>query len=64
MAFQFARVLEHAISVFGSLKLAEEWLGRPCRYLDGEVPLDVIDNPIGFQTVEDYLQRIEYGVYQ
>jgi len=64
VAFQFARVLEHAISVFGSLKLAEEWLGRPCRYLDGEVPLDVIDNPIGFQTVEDYLQRIEYGVYQ
>lgn len=64
VAFQYAKVLEHAISVFGSQKLAEEWLGRPCKYLDGTVPLDVIDNPVGFQAVEDYLERIRYGVYQ
>lgn len=64
VAFQYAKVLEHAINVFGSQKLAEEWLGRPCKYLDGAVPLDVIDNPVGFQTVEDYLERIRYGVYQ
>lgn len=64
VAFQYAKVLEHATKVFGTQKLAEEWLGRPCKYLDGDVPLDVIDNPIGFQTVEDYLERIEYGVYQ
>lgn len=64
VAFQYAKVLEHAINVFGTQKLAEEWLGRPCKYLDGDVPLDVIDNPMGFQTVEDYLERIEYGVYQ
>ncbi|MFD2645581.1 type II RES/Xre toxin-antitoxin system antitoxin [Pseudomonas japonica] len=64
VAFQFARVLEHAINVFGSLRLAEEWLGRPCKHLDGDVPLDMIDNPVGFQAVEDYLERIEYGVYQ
>lgn len=64
VAFQFARVLEHAIEVFGSLSLAEEWLGSPCKYLDGDVPLDVIDNPVGFQAVEDYLERIEHGVYQ
>ncbi|KQQ55540.1 hypothetical protein ASF84_09320 [Pseudomonas sp. Leaf127] len=64
VAFQYAKVLEHAINVFGDQKLAEEWLGRPCKYLDGNVPLDVIDNPVGFQAVEDYLERIEYGVYQ
>ncbi|EMJ4936110.1 antitoxin Xre/MbcA/ParS toxin-binding domain-containing protein [Pseudomonas aeruginosa] len=64
VAFQYAKVLEHAINVFGTQKLAEEWLGRPCKYLDGDVPLDVIDNPVGFQAVEDYLERIEYGVYQ
>lgn len=64
VAFQFARVLEHAINVFGSQRLAEEWLGRPCKQLDGDVPLDMIDNPVGFQVVEDYLERIEYGVYQ
>lgn len=64
IAFQYARVLEHAITVFGNQKLAEEWLGRPCKYLDGDVPLDVIDNPVGFQAVEDYLERIALGVYQ
>jgi len=64
VAFQYAKVLEHAIKVFGSQRLAEEWLGRPCKYLDGDVPLDMIDNPVGFQAVEDYLERIEYGVYQ
>jgi len=64
VAFQYAKVLEHAINVFGTQKLAEEWLGRPCKYLDGDVPLDVIDNPVGFQAIEDYLERIEYGIYQ
>ena len=63
-AFQYTKVLEHATNVFGTQKLAEEWLGRPCKYLDGDVPLDVIDNPVGFQAIEDYLERIEYGVYQ
>ncbi|MGV8863220.1 MAG: antitoxin Xre/MbcA/ParS toxin-binding domain-containing protein [Pseudomonas sp.] len=64
VAFQFAKILEHAISVFGSLTSAEEWIGRSCKYLDGFVPLDVIDNPIGFQMVENYLERLELGVYQ
>ena len=64
VALQYAKVLEHAITVFGSQPLAEEWLGRPSQFLRGGVPLDMIDNPVGFQAVEDYLERIEYGVYQ
>nr|WP_192963540.1 antitoxin Xre/MbcA/ParS toxin-binding domain-containing protein [Pseudomonas fluorescens]CEK42209.1 hypothetical protein PQBR57_0256 [Pseudomonas fluorescens SBW25] len=64
VAFQYAKALEHATTVFGSQKLAEEWLGRPCKYLEGEVPLEVIDNPVGFQAVEDYLERMTLGVYQ
>lgn len=64
VAFQYATVLEHANKVFGTQKLAEEWLGRPYAYLDGEIPLDVIGNPGGFQMINDYLARIEYGVYQ
>lgn len=64
VAFQYAKVLEHAIDVFGSQKLAEEWLGRPCKSLDGDVPLDIVENSVGYQAVEDYLERIESGVYQ
>lgn len=64
VAFQYAKVLEHAITVFGDQKLAEQWLGNPCKQLGGNVPLDMIDNTVGFQAVEDYLTRIELGVYQ
>ena len=64
VAFQFATLLERATKVFGTQMLAEEWLGRPCRYLEGEIPLDVVSNPVGFQVVNDCLERIEYGVYQ
>lgn len=64
VAFQYATVLEHAIDIFGTQRLAEEWLGRTCRYLDGDIPLDVIDNPLGFQAVKVYLERIKYGTYQ
>lgn len=64
VAFQYAQTLEHATNVFGSQQLAEDWLKKPCKYLDGNVPLELIDNSLGFQVVEDYLTRIEYGVYQ
>jgi len=64
VAFQYAKALEHATSVFGTLKSAEGWLDRPCRYLSGNVPIDLIDNPLGFRAVEAYLERIELGVYQ
>lgn len=50
VAFQFAKVLEHATTVFGTQRLAEEWLDRPCKHLAGNVPLNLIDNPIlGFR---------------
>ncbi|WP_434603905.1 DUF2384 domain-containing protein [Pseudomonas sp. R3-56] len=61
---QYARTLDHATEVFGSQSLAQDWLKKPCRYLDGHVPLELIDKPLGFQTVKDYLRRIEQGVYQ
>lgn len=64
VAFQYAQALEHATEVFGSQSLAEDWLEKPCKYLDGHAPLELIDNSLGFQVVEDYLSRIEHGVYQ
>ncbi|MHC8401102.1 antitoxin Xre/MbcA/ParS toxin-binding domain-containing protein [Pseudomonas sp. MDT1-17] len=64
VAFQYAQALEHAINVFGNQQLAEDWLKKPCKYLDGNIPLELIDNSLGFQVVEDYLTRIEHGVYQ
>lgn len=64
VAFQYAQVLEHATHAFGSQELAEDWLRKPSKFLDGLVPLDMIANPQGFQAVEDYLERMVMGVYQ
>ncbi|MCE0967164.1 MULTISPECIES: antitoxin Xre/MbcA/ParS toxin-binding domain-containing protein [unclassified Pseudomonas] len=64
VAFMYARVFELAFIAFGSHHLAEQWLGQPCRALDGDVPLYVVDNPCAFRLVEAYLQRIEFGIYQ
>lgn len=63
-AFQYAQMLERSILVFGTQASAEEWLGRPCRSLDGNVPLIMVENSIGAQVVDEYLRRIESGVYQ
>lgn len=63
VAFQFARVLEHATTIFGSLQLAEEWLENPGRHLAGYVRLDMGGNPLGFKVIADYLQRVALVVY-
>lgn len=62
VAFQHA--LEHASTVFGSRLLAEQWLKSPCKHLEDQAPQDLLDNALGFEQVERYLTRIEYGVYQ
>ncbi|MGY2963173.1 putative toxin-antitoxin system antitoxin component (TIGR02293 family) [Pseudomonas sp. TE36184] len=64
IAFQYAKALEQATVVFGTQMIAEEWLSRPCKYLSGLIPLDLIENAIGFQAVRHYLERIELGIYQ
>lgn len=64
VAFQYAQALEGAIAVFGSRPLVEAWHGRPCRHLEGYVPLDMVESAVGFQAVESYLKRVEIGVYQ
>lgn len=64
IAFQYAKVLEHATTVFGALRLAEEWLAKPCRRFDDNTPLDLAGNPVGFQVIENYLERVELGIYQ
>jgi putative toxin-antitoxin system antitoxin component (TIGR02293 family) len=64
VSFQFEEVFKHAIIVFGDQQLAEDWLKKPCRYLGNKIPLELINTPLGFQVIEDYLTRIEHGVYQ
>lgn len=64
VAFQYAQVLDHACSVFGGKPFAEQWLKSPCKQLECQIPLELLDNALGFEQVEGFLTRIEYGVYQ
>ncbi|KIR18140.1 hypothetical protein PFLU4_15290 [Pseudomonas fluorescens] len=62
-ALNYAEVLEKATAVLGSRELAEQWMAKPARGLDGETPIDLISNSVGYELVTDFLTRIEYGVY-
>ena len=62
-AWKFAEILATASDVFGSQAEAEQWLERPAMGLDGRRPIDLLATPAGVELVEEFLRRIEYGVY-
>ena len=49
--------------MLGSQAEAEQWLERPAIGLDRRRPIDLLATPAGIELVEDYLERLEYGVY-
>jgi putative toxin-antitoxin system antitoxin component (TIGR02293 family) len=61
--WKFAEILAKATEMFGSQEDAEQWLERPAIGLDRRRPIDLLATPAGVELVEDYLRRIEYGVY-
>jgi putative toxin-antitoxin system antitoxin component (TIGR02293 family) len=61
--WKFAELLAKAIEIFGSKQEAEEWLQRPAMGLDDRRPIELLETPAGVKLVEDFLTRLEYGVY-
>ena len=61
--WKFAEILARATTLFGSQQAAETWLERPATGLDRRRPLDLLATPAGLAIVEDFLGRLEYGVY-
>jgi putative toxin-antitoxin system antitoxin component (TIGR02293 family) len=59
----FAEMLARATKILGSQEAAERWLERPAIGLDRKSPIDLLATPAGTRMVDDYLTRIEYGVY-
>lgn len=62
-AWKFAEILARATMLLGSQEEAEGWLERPAVGLDQRRPIDLLATPAGVRLVEDFLQRLEYGVY-
>lgn len=58
-----AEILAKAGEVFGSEDAAVEWLGRPAVGLDRRRPIDLLATPAGVRLIEEFLGRLEYGVY-
>jgi putative toxin-antitoxin system antitoxin component (TIGR02293 family) len=61
--WKLAEVLAKATAVFGSREAAEQWLKQPALALDQRRPIDLLATPAGVELVEDFLVRLEYGVY-
>ncbi|BCG83533.1 type II RES/Xre toxin-antitoxin system antitoxin [Mesorhizobium sp. 113-3-3] len=61
--WKFAEILAKATDVLGSQAEAEQWLERAAIGLDQRRPIDLLATPAGVELVEDYLERLEYGVY-
>jgi putative toxin-antitoxin system antitoxin component (TIGR02293 family) len=59
----YAEVLKKATAVLGSPELAESWMIKPARGLDGRRPVDLIENQDERSLISDFLMRMEYGVY-
>jgi putative toxin-antitoxin system antitoxin component (TIGR02293 family) len=63
-ALRFAEVLSRAQELLGSRAEAERWMADPAMGLAGRAPIDLITNPVGYEIVDDFLTRLEHGVYQ
>jgi putative toxin-antitoxin system antitoxin component (TIGR02293 family) len=61
--WKLAEILAKATSILGSKEEAEQWLERPAIGLNQHRPIDLLATPAGVELVEDFLVRLEYGVY-
>ncbi|HEY4857683.1 MAG TPA: antitoxin Xre/MbcA/ParS toxin-binding domain-containing protein [Xanthobacteraceae bacterium] len=61
--WKLAEILTKATAVFGTQQEAEQWLERAAIGLDQRRPIDLLATPAGAKIVEDFLDRLEFGVY-
>ena len=61
--WNFARVLTKATSVLGTQEEAEKWMIQPAMGLDNRRPIDLLATAAGTMLVQEFLERLDYGVY-
>lgn len=62
-AWLLAETLAKATEIFGGKEAAEHWMSRPAMGLDGQRPVELLQTVQGAELVNDFLTRLEYGVY-
>ncbi|MDF9797378.1 putative toxin-antitoxin system antitoxin component (TIGR02293 family) [Catalinimonas alkaloidigena] len=60
---ELARVYSSAVEALGDTSLVRQWLRTPIRALNDEIPIHLLDTPVGIQWVNTILGRATYGVY-
>ena len=60
---EYADILAKAAKQLGTIEAAESWLAEPAMGLDQRRPIDLLSTPAGVQLVEEFLTRLEYGIY-
>jgi uncharacterized protein (DUF2384 family) len=57
------QTLVYASHVFGTLELAQYWLGKPVLGLEKRVPCRLLTSYAGYVVMMKFLAKIEYGIY-
>ncbi|ESY29366.1 DUF2384 domain-containing protein [Mesorhizobium sp. M1148] len=61
--WNFAKLLTKATSVLGTQEEAEKWMIEPAMGLDNRRPIDLLATAAGTALVQEFLERLDYGVY-
>ena len=61
--WRFAEILAKAADVLGSREAAQRWLAGPVMGLDQRRPIDLLATPAGTAMVDEFLDRLDHGVY-
>ncbi|WP_280552551.1 antitoxin Xre/MbcA/ParS toxin-binding domain-containing protein [Halomonas sp. 25-S5] len=61
--WRLAKILTKAEDVFGDREEAQRWMNTPAMGLEGRKPIDLITTQVGYELVDDFLTRMDYGVY-
>ncbi|WP_313717810.1 MULTISPECIES: antitoxin Xre/MbcA/ParS toxin-binding domain-containing protein [Pseudomonas] len=59
---RYDQVAMIALQVFGSSKIAEDWLKRPVRGLGFRAPCSLVCTPSGYDDICKLLMRLDHGI--
>lgn len=62
-AWLLSETLSKATEIFGGKDEAEQWMAAPAIGLDNRRPIELLQTLQGAALVDDFLTRLEYGVY-
>lgn len=61
--FELAQLFGLGYKVFDSHEAFKLWLMTPSTALGGKKPFELLDSSLGFELVENEIQRIQFNVY-